>query len=256
MNKRKWIATILFLTTSLLTAQAHAGNWWEKIVDTVKTFDSSSESESSVVNELGSELSNGDISSAFKQALRIGSENVVNQLGENDGFNTDSLIHIPLPDDLKNVKKVLEKVGLSYIADDLELKLNRAAEAATPKAKKLFMDSIQKMTFEDVKKIYEGPEDSATRYFQGKMTPALAKEMEPIVNKSVSEVGAIQAYDKLLGEYKDLPFVPDVKADLTKHVIEKGMDGIFYYLAKEEAAIRKDPVKQTTDLLRRVFGSK
>jgi hypothetical protein len=48
--------------------------------------------------------------------------------------------------------------------------------------------------------------------------------------------------------------VPDVKADLTKHVIQKGINGIFYYLAKEEAAIRKDPVKQTTDLLKKVFG--
>jgi hypothetical protein len=51
-----------------------------------------------------------------------------------------------------------------------------------------------------------------------------------------------------------LPFVPEIDADLTTFVIEKGMDGIFYYLAREKAEIRKDPVKQTTDLLRRVFG--
>lgn len=252
MNKRKWIATTLFLTASFFTTQAYAGNWWDKIVDTVKSIDTDEESSSSVV----SELSNADISSAFKEALRIGSENVVNQLGTADGFNADSLIHIPLPDELQKIKSVLGKIGMSHVADDLELKLNRAAEAATPKAKALFLDSIQKMTFDDVKKIYKGPENSATQYFQGKMTPALSKEMEPIVNKSMSEVGAVQAYDKLLGEYKDLPFVPDVKADLTKHVIEKGMDGIFYYLAQEEAAIRKDPVKQTTDLLQKVFGAK
>ncbi|MDH3393507.1 MAG: DUF4197 domain-containing protein [Desulfobulbaceae bacterium] len=34
------------------------------------------------------------------------------------------------------------------------------------------------------------------------------------------------------------------------------MDGIFYYVAKEEAAIRENPVRQTTDLLKRVFGAK
>jgi len=34
------------------------------------------------------------------------------------------------------------------------------------------------------------------------------------------------------------------------------MDGIFYYMAKEEAAIRTDPAKRTTDLLKRVFGAK
>jgi hypothetical protein len=57
-----------------------------------------------------------------------------------------------------------------------------------------------------------------------------------------------------MGQYQSLPFVPDVKADLTDHVIEKGMEGIFHYIAQEEAAIRRDPAKRTTDLLKRVFG--
>ena len=59
-----------------------------------------------------------------------------------------------------------------------------------------------------------------------------------------------------MGEYKTLPLVPDVKTNLTDYVVEKGMDGIFYYIAQEEAAIRKDPVKQTTGLLKKVFGAK
>ena len=87
------------------------------------------------------------------------------------------------------------------------------------------------------------------------MAPSLSKEMRSIIEASLSEVGAIKAYDKVMGKYKKLPFVPDVKADLTKHVVNKGMNGIFYYLAKEEAAIRKDPVKQTTDILKKVFGN-
>jgi len=139
--------------------------------------------------------------------------------------------------------------------DDLELKLNRAAEAATPKAKELFLQSITEMTFDDIKGVYEGPEDSATKYFQEKMSPELSKEMRPIVENNLSKVGAIQAFDNVMGKYRTLPFVPDVKANLTDHVVQKGMDGIFYYIAKEEAAIRKNPVKQTTELLKKVFGT-
>jgi hypothetical protein len=59
-----------------------------------------------------------------------------------------------------------------------------------------------------------------------------------------------------MGEYRTIPFVPDVKADLTTYVVEKGMDGIFYYMAKEEAAIRQNPAKRTTELLQKVFGAK
>jgi hypothetical protein len=58
-----------------------------------------------------------------------------------------------------------------------------------------------------------------------------------------------------MDQYATLPFVPDVKANLQAHVIDKGMEGIFHYLALEEASIRKDPVKRTTDILQKVFGS-
>jgi hypothetical protein len=34
------------------------------------------------------------------------------------------------------------------------------------------------------------------------------------------------------------------------------MDGIFHYIAVEEAAIRQNPAKRTTELLQRVFGAK
>ena len=137
--------------------------------------------------------------------------------------------------------------------EDLELKLNRAAEVATPKAKQLFSNAIKSLTMEDVKGIYNGPDDAATQYFKGKMSPDLSNEMRPVIEESLSQVGAVRSYDNMMKQYKSIPFVPDVKADLTDHVVEKGMDGIFYYMAKEEAAIRQDPVKRTTDILKKVF---
>ena len=87
------------------------------------------------------------------------------------------------------------------------------------------------------------------------LTLPLAREMAPVVNRSLSEVGAIKSYDNVMGQYKQLPFVPDAKANLTDYVVTKGMDGIFYYLAKEEAAIRQNPAKRTTALLKKVFGA-
>ena len=200
-------------------------------------------------------LSADEIASGLKEALRVGTATVVKQLGQSDGFNADPAVHIPIPENLKPVRSALKKVGMSSYMDDLELRLNRAAEKATPKAKKLFRQAITEITLDDARSIFKGPDDAATRYFQSKMSKPLAKAMHPIVDKSLSEVGAVQSYDKLIGKYRSLPFVPDVKADLTNHVIKKGMKGIFHYLAREEAAIRRDPAKRTTELLKRVFGS-
>jgi hypothetical protein len=145
---------------------------------------------------------------------------------------------------------------MSGLFDDLELKLNRAAEEATPEAKALFLDAIQEMTLEDAEQIFRGPEDAATRYFQGKMSEPLAVRMQPLVEKSLQQVGAVQSYETAMGQYRSLPFVPDLRADLTRHVIDRGLDGIFYYLAREEAAIRQNPAMRTTELLRKVFGRK
>lgn len=51
-----------------------------------------------------------------------------------------------------------------------------------------------------------------------------------------------------------MPLVPDVQADLSSYVVEKGMDGIFHYLAVEEAKIRQNPAARTTELLKKVFA--
>lgn len=203
---------------------------------------------------LSNALTSAEIGLGLKDALKVGSERVVNLLGVENGFNSNPDVHIPLPKTLRKVQSALKSVGMSGLADDVELRLNRAAEAAVPKAKTLFWDAITGMTLDDVMGIYKGPPDSATRYFQGKMSTPLAGEMRPVVDGALAEVGAIAAYDNMMGQYKSIPFVPDVKANLTDHVIAKAMDGLFLYLAKEETAIRENPAKRSTDLLRKVFG--
>jgi len=249
LNKLFVLFFVMASMLSMFTSQAYAGDeWWKNITDQLKTKDETKDE-----SKTGS-LTTTEMGDAFKQALKIGSENVVEQLGGVDGFNADAAIRIPLPKELETVKAMLGKIGMSAMVDDLELKLNRAAEAATPKAKALFVQSISEMSFDDVMTIYQGPQDSATQYFKQKMSQSLSNEMEPIVQDTLASVGAIQAYDSVMGNYQTMPFVPDVKADLTQHVVNKGMEGIFYYIAKEEAAIRQDPMKQTTALLQKVFG--
>ena len=219
--------------------------WWESGKNVVKDI---------LGSQTAAELSVDDIGAGLKEALRVGTDTVVNQLQKKDGFNKDPAIHIPLPKSLNKVQKALDRVGVASMLNDLELKLNRAAEAATPKARQIFVDTISQMTLEDVKGIYNGPEDAATRYLQQKMTPPLKAAMQPVVVNSMAEVGAVKSYDKVMKKYQAIPFVPDVKANLTDHVLNKSLDGIFHYLAIEEAAIRKDPAKRTTKLLKKVFN--
>lgn len=202
-----------------------------------------------------SSLSTGEIASGLKDALRVGTERVVGKVGKPDGFNANPELHIPLPDSLKRVQSALHAVGASGMADDLELRLNRAAEAATPQAKQIFWKAISDMSVDDARGILNGPQDSATQYLKGKMSAPLETAMKPVVDKSLADAGAIKAYDGMMGQYKSLPFMPDVKANLTEHVLDKALDGLFLYLGREEAAIRQNPAQRSTDLLKKVFGA-
>jgi hypothetical protein len=249
MNFRK--STFMAITSAAMIitlSPASAQSWLEK---GKSLLDSATKSAPSGTTSLGVK----EITDGLREALKVGTERVVSAVGKENGFNGNSEIHIPLPDTLAKVQSTLRTVGASGLADDLELRLNRAAEAATPRAKAVFWQAITDMTLDDAKGIYEGPNDAATQYFRGKMSGPLTDSMRPVVDSTLSEVGAIKAYDTMMGQYKSVPFVPDVKADLTKHVLDRALEALFLYLAREEAAIREDPVKRSTALLQKVFGA-
>ena len=203
----------------------------------------------------GALLADEEIAEGLREALGVGAGRVVDTLGVEDGFNASTDVHIPLPRKLRKVQEMLEPLGLGRHGEKLELRLNRAAEAAMPRARALFWSAIEEMTLDDVRAIYDGPDDAATQYFRTKMSEPLAGEMKPIVDEELANVGAIRSYDRMMGEYDDIPFVPDVKSDLTNHVLKRAIDGVFLYLGREEAAIRQDPAKRTTEILQRVFGA-
>lgn len=204
---------------------------------------------------LGQSLSNSDITAGLKEALGKGATAVTQRLGKADGFNSDPKVHIPLPDSLRTVQQGLKLAGLSGPADELELKLNRAAEAATPQATKIFTDALQRMSVDDARAILNGPKDSATQYFKKAMTPDLKTAFRPVVGSTISEAGVVKSYEALAASAKSVPGIGDGRSLLTDHVVDYALAGIFRYLADEEAAIRTDPAKRTTDLLKKVFAN-
>lgn len=196
-----------------------------------------------------------EVGRGLKEALTVGTDKVVGQLGQPGGFNLDPAIRIPLPGQLDKVQNMLAAVGMDALLTDLGTRINEAAEVATPRARELFVDAIRDMTLDDVMGIYKGPDDAATQYFRSKMSAPLAAEMKPVVDASLADVGAVQSFNKVVEQNDSLPFASSVNLDLGDYVVEKSLDGIFHYLAREEAAIRQNPAARTTELLKKVFGS-
>lgn len=244
MPPRRKILKYIVLSGFLVPTAARAEQGW---LDMLKGVFGSSSKPS---------LPAGEIATALKQALEIGSGRVIRQVGARDGFHKDPQIHIPLPGALAKVQETLRHIGLSGMADDLELRLNRGAEKAAGEAKDLFVTAVQRMTVKDAIDILNGPKDSATRYFRRTMMPDLRQRFRPVMRRNLAKVGAIRSFDQMMKQYRQLPFVPDINTELSEYAVERTLAGIFHYLAREEAAIRTNPVRRTTAPLKKVFGSK
>ena len=205
----------------------------------------------------GASLSQGEIGAGLKDALKVASQRVVSRVGKVDGYNGDPAIRIPLPETLQKIQGPLKSVGAGGMLDDLQLKMNRAAEQAAPKALNIFVDAASKMSITDARAILTGPQDAATQYFKRTTTDSLTKSFRPIVDGTLSQVGAVKTFNGVKSQASSLPFGAGQEVgsfNLTDFTVGKALDGLFHYLASEEAAIRSNPAARTTDLLKKVFG--
>ena len=197
---------------------------------------------------LGAGLSDSKINAGLKQALQIGAENSVKLVGRPNGYFGNAAIKILMPSNLRSLEKGLRLVGYGPKVDDFVLSMNRAAEAAAPAARKIFVEAITSMSFDDARRILSGGDTAATDYFKGKTTPQLTAAFRPAKN------GVTRQYNALVEQYKAIPFANNQDLDISSYVVTKALGGLFYELGEEERKIRKDPAAQTTSLLREVFG--
>jgi len=200
-------------------------------------------------------LTNQDAVSGLKAALEKGSGVAVGLLGKTDGFFGNEAVKIPLPDSLKKTQKLMRGIGMSKYADELELTLNRAAEAAVPEAKTLFVDAIKKMSVQDAKGILTGGQTSGTDYFKRTTADPLRVKFLPIVKKATAKVKLAEKYNQYAQKGVEFGLIKKDQANLDDYVTQKALDGLFYMVAEEEKKIRQDPLKAGSDIIRKVFGA-
>jgi hypothetical protein len=199
-------------------------------------------------------LSETKVASGLKQALQVGSENAVKIVGKPNGYFENEAIKITMPKDLKPLESGMRAIGFGPKIDEFILSMNRSAEAAAPAARKIFIDAILAMSFDDAKRILSGNNTAATEYFKEKTTGQLTDAFTPVVKRTMEENGVVKQYDGLTEQYKNIPFASSKSLDIDHYVVSKALDGLFYELAEQEKQIRTNPAARTTDLLKEVFA--
>jgi len=199
-------------------------------------------------------ISSREAVSGLKAALEKGSQAAVAALGRTDGFFGNPQVKIPLPPSLERTEHLARRVGMGRYADELILTLNRAAEAAVPEAKALFLDAVKKMTVQDAKGILTGGDTAATEYFRRSTEAALRKRFRPVVANATARVQLAAKYNEYAETAAGFGLLKKEDANLDDYVTQKALDGLFFTVAEEEKKIRKDPVSESSAIIRKVFG--
>jgi len=241
------------ITVFLLGSGIAGANLLDKVKDLTGKKDKD-KSSSTAGPAQGKGLDTETVTAGLKEALTVGSQNAVKIVSQTDGFFKNPAIKIPLPEKVQKVEKPLRKIGLGKQVDEFILTMNRAAEKAAPPAKDIFIGAIKEMTIVDALNILKGGDTAATEYMRSKTHDKLYGLFKPTVSKAVMDVGVTKAYQQLVDKSKKSRLIKDESLDLDHHVTSKALDGLFFMLGQEEKKIRKDPVAQVTDLLKKVFG--
>ena len=193
----------------------------------------------------------------IREALTQGVTTAVLNLNKTDGFFGSEFYKILLPPDAKKVETTLRKVGLGGQVDKAVLAINRGAEDAVGTAKPIFVDAIKEMTLTDALGIVRGNKDAATQYFKEKTSQKLTLAFTPSVKSSLDKTNATKYYGDIINTYNKLPTSFDkANPDLTSYVVDKAVNALFDQVAKQEAEIRANPLARTTEILKKVFGSR
>ncbi len=204
----------------------------------------------------GTGVTEAEAGQGIKDALGQGLTRAVSNLNKTDAFFGSDFYKILLPPEVQKVERTLRNIGLGKTVDKAVLQINRGAEDAVGYATPIFVNAIKQMTITDAINIIKGPKDGATNYFRQKTTEQLIAAFSPAVKNSLDKVEATKYYGDLVNGYNRLPTTRNkINPDLTAYVVGKAVDALFDQIAKEELEIRENPLKRTTEIMKKVFGA-
>lgn len=204
----------------------------------------------------------------LKEALTVGITNSVATLSKQNGYYSNPALKILLPKEAQAIMDNIKLIpGGQNLVNEVEVRLNRAAEDAAKEAGPIFLSAIKSMTITDATNILFGGNDAATQYLKKATYNQLSSAFAPKINASldkklVGNISTNQSWSTLTSTYNSVANsaigktanLAPVNTDLGEYVTQKALDGLFVSLAGEEKNIRQNPAARVNDLLKNVFG--
>jgi hypothetical protein len=208
---------------------------------------------------------NDEVISGLKQALVNGVSSGTTNLNKRGSFFGNAALKVLLPQEVRDLESKIRGNALLNAAiggqlDKCVQAMNDGAENAMGKALPIFKDAVMGMSFSDAMGILKGGNGSATNYLRNTTTTALNNAFQPVIKSALDEVKVAQYWNPIITEINKpmakmlLGIKNDINPDLNKYVTERATYGLFTEVEKEENAIRSNPAKRTSEILKKVFN--
>lgn len=212
-----------------------------------------------IIDNSDKPLTDAQIAEGLKEALKVGTDTAVAIVSKVDGYFADSLIKVFLPPDADKMIAVANILGTQQQIDDLILMVNRSAEDAAPEAIDIFVTAITSMTITSAVNILHGSDTAATHFLRDNTYFELYQTFKPKIETSLDKelvlgASANSTWLSVTSIYNTAYPIDPVDTDLSTHVTEKALDGLFEKIKEEEKQIREDPLARVNDILKEIFG--
>ncbi len=211
--------------------------------------------------------SNEETAGALKEALLQGAKMASSNLGATGGYLDNPLLKIGLPEEAGQMLQYIGKIpGGQQLVNQVVEGINRSAEEAAKEVVPIFANSVKELTFADALGILQGGEGAATQYFKSKTKDQLYALYQPKIAASLNKkllpsMTTNEAWNKLTGEWNkysnslvgQVAGMKSINENVDDYLTNKALEGLFLKMAEEENLIRKDPLKRTSDLMKKVF---
>lgn len=218
-----------------------------------------------VLNQ-GAKVATQNSTSDYKSLLDSALSKAVNELTQNGFLSTDAA-KIPLPTSLQAAANLAKNIGGEKWVNELSASINQAATKAVGGAAVVFSNTIKNMSENDIKNLFNGGNNSLTKFLQQKSSLELSKIFKPIIENMMSQNSFATAYNGLNSlisnsnvakQAKDLAgnFGIDLGAadeDLNSYITRKTLDGLFNVMSQKEQLLRDGNIDKNLELLKGVL---
>jgi Protein of unknown function (DUF4197) len=194
------------------------------------------------------------VTSPLKSVLGKASDSALDKLAVPGAFQADDAIRIVLPGlgggTASSLLNIGDKLG---VTNGLTKGINDAAGLAAKEAKPIFRSAIDNFKITDAPGLIT-KSDGGTQYLKSSSSTVLREKLKPLIVAALGKVGAFGMLEKL-GSARSLLGSAGLTQDgLSNSVTDQALNGIFKYMGKEEANLRKSPLTIGKKLLDAKLG--